>query len=154
MRQQSDVRYIQYGINGNLACQPVYEKQAPPKKKPKQAKRKVKRLYVDPLALGGIAVAAVMLILMFVGMSQLRTAEMQTERLRAQVDTLQQEHENLLNRFDESVNLDLIREQAESLGLVPVDQVTHITVKAPVYGEPEEPEDWERFNRFLVGLFA
>ena len=154
MARRPDVQYIQYCTDGSLALQPEPVKTAAPKPVRKPAKRKRKNLYVDPLAICGITLAVVMLVLMLVGMGQLRAAEARTELLRDQLADLRQENGRLQADFEEKVDLDKIRWQAEALGLVPVDQVEHITVKAPVYQEQTEPEGWEKFYSFLVGLFA
>ena len=154
MPRRPDVQYIQYGINGSLACQPEPVRKPRTKLPPKPAKRKRRNIYIDPLAIGGIALATVMLALMLVGVARLRQAEERTERLRAQVETLREENVTLRASFVEQVDRELIREQAESLGLVPVDQVEHITVKAPRAEQQEESGGWDRFYSFLAGLFA
>jgi len=154
MARHPDIQYIQYCTNGSLALQPEPRKTAAPKPVRKPARRKRKNIYVDPLAICGITLAVIMLVLMLVGMGQLRTAEARTEQLRGQLTELRAENQRLQADFEEKVDLDKIRWQAEALGLVPVDQVEHITVKAPVFEEQTEPEGWEKFYSFLAGLFA
>ena len=154
MPRRPDIQYVQFYTGGNLAYKPEISKPVLPQPVRKTVKRKRKNLYIDPLAIGGILVAVVMLVLMLVGVGQLRNAQAQTEQMRMQVSELQKEHEKLQADFDREVDLDEIRWQAEALGLVPVEQVTHITVKAPEYPEEEASDGWERFYIFLAGLFA
>ena len=153
MPRRPDVQYVQFYTGGNLAYKPEIPKPVLSQPVRKTVKRKRKNLYIDPLAIGGILVATVMLILMLVGVGQLRNARVQTERMRVQVSELRKANVELQADFDREVDLDEIQWKAEALGLVPVEQVTHITVKAP-----EQPEEttagWERIYTFLVGLFA
>ena len=74
MARKQESRYIQYYV-GTAA--PKLLPQQPKKNKtklPKVYKQQSYTVHVDPLALGGILVSAVMLILMVVGIFTLRTA--------------------------------------------------------------------------------
>ena len=74
MARKEEIRYIQFYTDGSAA-----KKIAPrwpaatPKKKPAQKKKQI--LYVDPLALGGVIVAAVMLVLMIIGVCKLNAVQ-------------------------------------------------------------------------------
>jgi len=144
MTRRSEVRYVQFYAEDRPASAPVR----------KSAKRKRRIIYIDPLAIGGIAVALVMLALIFVGVTQLRQAQAQTEKMKFQVNALKAERTALEADFAAEVDLETVRWQAEALGMIPIEEAQHITVKAPELPQQEEPDGWERFYIFLTGLFA
>lgn len=154
MARKPDVQYIRFYTDGSAAHKvaPV----APLKtiKLPKVKKQKKLLVYIDPVAIAGIAMAVIMLTLMAVGVMQLKTARQEMQTMAAYVSTLQEENASLQATFSEGYDLDQIEKTALALGLVPKDQVTHVTVSVPELIVEEEPDAWERFYIFLTGLFA
>jgi hypothetical protein len=75
--------------------------------------------------------------------------------MSAYVDTLQQENTSLKNEFAQNCDLEEVQRTALALGLVPKDQVQHVSIRVPEVPQQEAgPGTWERFYTFLTGLFA
>lgn len=121
---------------------------------PKFAPDKSIRIGVDPVALCGIVVAAVMLILMLVGTVQYVNARNEYQAMSNQVIELQNENVMLRQQYRSSYDLDQVAHMANSLGMIPVEeaQVMYINPVVPVR-EPE-PTVWENIRWFMDGLFA
>lgn len=121
---------------------------------PKVAPDKSIRIGVDPVALCGIVVAAVMLILMLVGTVQYVNARNEYQAMSNQVIELQNENVMLRQQYRSSYDLDQVAHMANSLGMIPVEeaQVMYINPVVPV----REPETtvWENIRWFMDGLFA
>lgn len=154
MAQRTEIRYIQFYTDGSTARKvaPV----APLKtiKLPKIKKQKRVTLYVDPIAVASIGMALVMAVLIVVGMVQLNTARQDMQTMSAYVDTLREENTQLQQNYTEGYDIEQIQSTALALGMVPKEQVQHISVSLPQVEEPVEPTTWERFTTFLAGLFA
>lgn len=154
MAQRTDIRYIQYYTDGSAARKiaPV----APLKtiKLPKIKKQKRMTLCIDPVAVASIGMAVVMAVLIVVGVVRLSSARQEAQRMSDYVTALQEENVQLQQTFSEGYDIEQIERTALALGLVPKEQVKHISVSLPQLEEPEEPTTWERFTTFLTGLFA
>ena len=154
MAQRTDIRYIQFYTDGSAARKiaPV----APLKtiKLPKARKQKRITVHLDPVAVLSIGMAMVMTVLIAVGMVQLNNARAEMQSMSAYVDTLRQENAQLQQSFADGYDLEQIEQTALALGLVPVEQVKHVSVTLPQIEQTVEPTTWERFVTFLAGLFA
>ena len=154
MARQPDIQYIRFYTDGSAA-----RKVAPvaPLKTIKLPKIKLKKrvtLQIDPLAVAGIVMAAVMMVLMVVGMAKLSAATGEMETMSGYVQTLSEENAQLQKTFSEGYDLEEVERTALALGLVPKEQVQHITVSVPPVEIQEEPGAWQRLCAFLTGLFA
>lgn len=134
MARQPEVQYIRLYTQGSSARQ--LEMTPPQRKKsgvklPKPRRQKAKVIRIDPLSICAIAVAAVMLILVAVGCVQLYSAEQSFDQFVRHVDTLSVENQVLSETYAQRCDLEEIRETALSLGLVPVEEVTHISITLP-----------------------
>lgn len=155
MAQLSKVQYVQFYTEGSAARK--LDLKAPgmqeaPRPRPRKQKRI--KLYVDPVAIAGIVVAAVMLVLMVVGVFQLRDAQAERSILAKQVADLEQEHALLQNAYTSGYKLEEIEQTAQALGLVPEEQVTHIALDSYPVSVEEKADGWNGFWAFLTGLFA
>ena len=153
MARRKEMRYIQY-YTGTAA--PKLIPQQPQKKKsslPKERKQKSYTIPVDPLALGGIVVSAVMLVLMVVGFVQLRAARQELTQMTSYVNTLQAENVRLEDTYHEGYDLEMVESAALGLGMIPVEEAEHITISVDMPVE-RDVTLWERISSFLVGLFA
>ena len=70
------------------------------------------------------------------------------------VDTLTQENDQLRTTLSQGYDLEEIQRTATALGLVPKDQVKHVTIQVPQPQIEQEPGAWEQLYTFLTGLFA
>lgn len=156
MARSSDIQYIRLYTDGSAARQ-IEEPRPLPKKRKKPRPRPVKTvaIHVDPLALGGIVVALVMLVMMAVGMARLDSANQELERMESYVLQLQQENLDLQDAFDHGYDLEEVRRSAMALGLVPEEEVPHVQIQLPQPADAQENVSWwDHFLVFLTQLFA
>ena len=154
MAQRTDIRYVQFYTDGSAARKVAPLAPLKTLKLPKIRLKKRITLRIDPLAIAGILMAVVMSVLMVVGMVKLETASQELQTMESYVQTLSQENVQLQQTFREGYDLEEVKTTALALGLVPKDQVQHITLRVPPEQVVEEPTSWERFCTFLTGLFA
>ncbi|MBO5837788.1 MAG: hypothetical protein J6Q92_07875 [Oscillospiraceae bacterium] len=154
MAKHPSVQYVQFYTAGSAACKVATVEQMPTAKLPRVKKRKHITLYIDPVATAGIVMATVMLVLMLVGVFQLRQAKQEVAMLESQVQTLWQEQRQLYATYEESYDIADVEKTALALGMVPKDQVKQITMKVPPVESEKDPNTWEKIYTFLTGLFA
>ena len=156
MARQPEIRYINAYVSGSTAYQ--LETDRPRRKKqvklpkPRQEKKTVIRL--DPIAIAGIIVAAVLLVLLVVGLVRLQAAQSEALALEKYVSSLQERNQQLQDTYSSGYDLEEIREIALAMGMVPSSQIPHIQVEVVVPQQPVEPDAWTAFCAFLTGLFA
>ncbi len=154
MARQPDVQYIRFYTDGSAARKTAPAVPLKTIKLPRVRKHKRVVLHIDPIAIGGIVMAAVMLILMLVGVAQLTAARQELQTMQTYVQTLQHEQVTLEATYNQGYDLDAVEKTALALGFVPKEQVKHVTIRIPEVQIEEEPGAWERFYTFLTGLFA
>ena len=156
MAQRIDVQYIQFYTHGNAAPRIAPAAPIETMKLPKAKKRKVQRIYVDPVATLGIVVAACMLIMMAVGVFQLQKEQRETIVLERYVELLQQENEKLEAKYAAEQDLHDVEKMALALGMIPKEQALQmsIQVELPQTEQTEQVSLWNRIGTFLTGLFA
>ena len=155
MARKPEVQYIRYYTDGSAARQ--LEPKAPRKRKtalPKSQRQKRKVVYVDPVAIGGIAVSAVMLVMMAVGSVQMYNAHRQNVQMEAYVQSLSRENAVLQDTYEAGIDLEEIEQSALALGMIPEAQAQTFTVSVEMPQIVEEPTFWEKVGAFLTGLFA
>jgi cell division protein FtsL len=153
MARKEEIRYIQFYTDGSAAKQitprwPI----AAPKKKPAQKKKQI--VYVDPLALGGIVVAVVMLALMIVGVCKLNAVQQEAAQMQTYVETLEAKNVTLKQRYSEECDLETIEQTALALGMIPVEEAQQIQITVQLPHQETEPSFWDNIGVFLTGLFA
>jgi len=154
MARQPDVQYIRFYTDGSAARKVAPVAPLNTIKLPKIKKHRRITLHIDPIAIGGIVMAAVMLILMLVGVAQLTNTKQELALMQSYVQTLQQENISLESTYEQGYDLEAVEKTALALGFVPKDEVTHVTIRVPQPQIEEEPGAWEQFYTFLTGLFA
>ena len=155
MAMRPEVRYINAYVSGTAAPQPVKR----PRKRPSVQLPKVRKqqkwvIPVDMVAVGGILAAFVLSIMLIVGLVQMNQAQQEAKMYKEYALSLQQENKALQNTYDSSYNLEEVRDIALAMGMVPVEQVEHVTIQVVTPQVVQEPTAWERFWAFLVGMFA
>ena len=153
MARQVDIQYIRSYTDGTAARKlDMLLPREPVRKRPvKKAKRIV--LHIDPVAILGITMAAIMLVLMSVGCVKLLSAQRDMNSMDAYVQDLRHENVQLQEQYDAGYDLENVRQTALALGMVPVEQVAQVTIHVNV-PEQVQPDGWEQFRMFLAGLFA
>jgi len=93
--------------------------------------------------------------MMVVGMITLNDAHAQEARMEAYVQSLREQNAVLQAEFDENYDPAAVEEAALALGMVPVDQVEHRTIRVePMEEAPAEITLWEQIQAFFAGLLA
>lgn len=156
MEQKPVIQYVgQFYVYGSEVKAPKKRAQNTKAFLPKKPKTgKERRIYIDPVAVGGIILAVAVLVALAVGAVQL-TASM--NRYNQEVETLtelKRENAKLEHAYRTSLDLDAVRERAEKLGMIPIDEAETITVPISVPEHEKTPTAWENFLWFLSGLLG
>ena len=157
MAEKPEIQYIgQFYVYGSeakkVAPKPV--KESKEYAIPLHRFEKIRKIYVDPLAIISLLSAMVLLTAMVVGVLQLQTAWKELDTANRYLQQVENIHTERLVNYHSGYNLKDIREAALNMGLVPISEVTtmSLTVTMP---EPEaEPTLWDDIVWFAKGLFA
>lgn len=156
MAKKTEIQYIHLYTEGSAARSAEL---APARKKcrtklPKPRKARKLLIRVDPIAGCGMVIACVMMLLMLVGIVQLGQAQREAQRVSRYLAQLEEQNAALQSEYESGYDLESIAEMALALGLVPEEQVRHVTVQL----EEPQPEVqtgwWQRVTTFLTELFA
>ena len=157
MAGKSDIRYINHYISGtaapNLAPQPERRKKTR-LPKPRAQVRQELVLQVDPVAIFGIAVAAVMLVLMAVGVNRLFERQAEVSVSTQYLEQLKAENLELKDTYAAGYDLEEIKEIVTAIGMVPKDEIPREEIHVVIPQPQREPSRWENFWSFVTGLFA
>ena len=154
MAQRLEIQYIRFDTDGSAARQPAPVSRQKQVSKPRPRRQKQPVLYIDPVAILGVAVAAVMLVAMLVSLVQFYQAQQELQTMQSYVQELFQENQQLQEMYDSGYDLEEVLRVAEALGMVPRDQVESILLQMPAPEAPPQPTFWEKISTFLSGLFA
>ena len=155
MARKPDIQYVRFYTDGSAARQ--LEVQSPHKYKtavPRPKKKKGYVIYVDPLAVAGILLAAGMLIAMLVSSIQLVVARQQLSDTKAYLTTLSQNNEHLRQIYEEGYDLAEVEKSALALGMIPVSQAPTISIEIEQEEVVEELTFWDRIAMKIEELFA
>ena len=141
MIQKPKIQYVgQFYVHGSeaRALELEEQKKQPKTKLPLAKLETIEKIYVDPVALAGIAVAVLMLVVMILGAVQLQNDWMEYQRMADYVTDLKTENAQLTHIYRGGYNLEDIEMKALAMGLVPKSELKTIaiTVAAPE-AEPE-----------------
>ena len=156
MANKNDIQYItQFYVPGSEAPKVAPKEQPGKFKAPahKYLKQEQIKVYVDPVALCSVVVAAAILIVMAVSLWQFAAVCEEHEAMESYLVQLQDENALLEHSYRSSYDLAEIEQKALALGMIPASeaQTLHVTVTIPV---PEaEPTLWENIVWFFEGLF-
>lgn len=155
MARQWDVQYVNFYTAGSAAVK--YEP-TPIKKQiatlPKPHRKKKIRVFIDPVAVGGVLMAVVMLVMMVSGIVRLNEARTEQIRMQEYVQQLQEENTQLKTSYEAGYDADEIYEIATAMGMIPEQEGERITLQVSVPQLEEAMSPWENFCAFLTGLFA
>lgn len=121
---------------------------------PKARLEKIENIYVDPVAMVGIAVALVMLVVMVFGAVQLQEDWVEYERMAGYVTNLKTQNAELTHTYRSGYSLDDIEIKALAMGMIPKSQLeaTPVTVTLP---EVKPVMTWDqKVVRFWNELWA
>lgn len=153
MAVKPKIQYVdQFYVYGSEARQ-LEEKRQPRTILPLAKLEQIEKIYIDPVALVGIAVAIFMLITMAIGVAQLRDDWTAYERMSNYVSELKRDNAEMEAAFRESYDLDDIQSKAIGLGMIPMQDAVAITVRVKVPQRAPEPTYWDHVRWFWSGLF-
>lgn len=157
MNQKPKIQYVgQFYVHGSEAKQLQMQeaKRQAKTKLPLARIQKIEKVYVDPVALAGIAVAVVMLVTMVLGAVQIKRDWDQYERVSAYVSQLKKENARLNHAYRLSYDLEDIKSKALAMGLVPQSDLEPVTVTVTIPQREPELTRIDKIRLFLEGLFA
>ena len=158
MAKNTEVRYINYYTSGSAAYKlvPLPEKKEKKVSLPKPKNRRNSHILisVDPIAVVGIVVAAVMVLMIASGIVLLANEQRQTQQMQEYVEWLKRENEQLRDTYTSGYDLEVVEKIALSLGMVPGESIQSEIIYVTVPQVPEEPSVWDNLLTFLTGLFA
>ena len=157
MNQKPKIQYVgQFYVHGSEARQAQHqeEKRQAKTKLPLAKIKAIEKVYVDPVALAGIAVAVVMLVTMVLGAVQIKRDWDQYERDSAYVSQLKKENARLNHAYRLSYDLEDIKSKALAMGLVPQSDLEPVTVTVTIPQREPELTRIDEIRLFLEGLFA
>ena len=157
MAYKPEIQYVgQFYVYGSEAKQLAAQEQAKKAKTrlPLAKLEKIEQVYVDPMAIVGIAVAVVMLVAMVVGFLHIREAWAEYHVMNEYVAELKYQcaEKEAQYRSHEEFDLAAIEEKALAMGMVPADQVQ---VKTFTVTMPQPKQEWtwvDEVKWFLEGL--
>ena len=120
-------RYVRYYTFGSAA--PKLDRPEPRQKLPKmKPAQKRKPLPIDPVAVLGSTVALLLAVLMVVGLAQVTGTNARIREMETEVMTLEMEQEALRELYEAGYDLEEVRDEALSMGMIPADDAQHIRV--------------------------
>ena len=155
MERKPEIQYVgQFYIHGSEARELARQEQARQARTrlPLSRLQNVQKVYLDPVALIGIAVALVMLVVMLLGAAQIYAAWEEYETVSAHLDELKRENALLEHGYRSGYDLEDIETKALALGMIPVAEAETIQVTVTVPVVEPEPSWWEDIVWFLEGL--
>ena len=157
MAQKPEIQYIgQFYIHGSEARELARKNEQKKAKTelPLHRFQRVRKVYVDPLAICSLMIAAVMIIGMAAGMMSLQTAWEELDTARMYVSELETRNSVLTAQYRSGYDLETVRSAAIAMGMVPVSEVQTVKLNVTVPEVQPEPTLVDDILWFLNGLFA
>ena len=156
MAQKYDILYVNFYTDGTAARQvaPAFPAVQPKRKVQTKAKKKRITVFLDPVAVCSILVAAVLLVMMAVGLNQFQAVREEAQAMEAYVTQLTLQNEELTQKYHSGMNLAEIEQTALALGMVPKDQVQTIPIQVQTLEQQPQQDTWYQIGAFLANLFA
>lgn len=113
-----------------------------------------RKVYIDPVAVGGIALAVCILVALVVGGIRLSACMTGYNAAEATLSELKRENARLEHAYRTSLDLETVQKRAEELGMIPQKEAARASIRVTVPEHKGEPSTWENFVWFLSGLLA
>ncbi len=143
MARRFDERYVRYNIPGS-----VKGKSAQTGRDPMAPERKT--IEIEPLVLVGNAVAIFLAVLMLVGLLQVNRINTEVRDMEVYILGLERIEANLEEEYKNGYDLEAVREEAESMGMIPAQDAIRVHVWVPE--EQVEVVQLSWWENFLVSL--
>ena len=157
MAQKPEIQYVgQFYIHGSEA------KKLARKNEQKKARtelpvtrvERVRKVYVDPLAICSLMMAAVLMVSMVAGMLSLQTAWNELDIAQQYVYELETQNSILAAQYHSGYDLEAVRSAALAMGMIPASEAQVMKLNVTVPEVQPEPTLMEDVIWFLNGLFA
>ena len=156
MAQKHEIQYVgQFYIHGSEARK-LAEEQKKKKAKtelPLHRFERIRKVYVDPLAIGSIFMAAVLLVVMVSGILSMQAAQQELETAQQYVYELKEKNRELTVAYRSGYDLEKVREAALEMGMIPVEEAKVMSVRVTVPVQEPEPTLLDDIVWFMKGLF-
>lgn len=156
MAKRDEIQYVRYYAVGSTARK-LEPKRQPRRRAAEQAAPKPEEqripIYFDRTAVLGTALAVVMLLCVVFGFGRVNRLNQQIADMEAHIAGLRAENYGYQKDYANGVDLDDVRAAAEAMGLVPMEQVRHITVHIPQPEEPQELPWWQELWNDWIAMF-
>lgn len=153
MDQKPVIQYVgQFYVYGSEAKAPEKKLERVKSLLPKPKLDKERKIYVDPVAMCGIAVAVIMLVVLAVGAVNLERSWKEYNAISNYLSEIKRENAQLDHSYRTTFDLETIAQEAEALGLVPMDEIPRYSVSVTVPQPKRENSAWEDFVWFITGL--
>ncbi len=154
MARYPSVQYVNLYTVGSAARKIEVAAPVKPVQRPKARRSKKIVLYVDPVAALGIVTAVVMLVVMCVSFIALQRTQQEAAAMAGYVQQLRMENESLKAELEAGCDLEQVERTAKALGMVPKEQVKHVTLQVSQPESTREAGVWAKFCALVSGLFA
>lgn len=156
MAHNADIRYIRFYTDGSAAKKiaPAVPDVSTITTAPRTHKKKRIRIYVDPVAVLGIAVSVIMLICIYAGISGFNRAQARCSDMQQKVADLRVENARLQEDYEKGYDLSAIGAEARNLGMIPQSSVEHISISVITESEAQTNQAVSQLVALLADLFA
>ena len=154
MARKYNDRYVRFYTYGSTAVKVEDPRRTASLPKEQKAQKR-KPIPFDPFAFAGNVVAIFMAILMIVGFIQVAATNAKVQELETQLMVLEQQEQMLLEKYYGSFDLDEVRVAAESMGMIPAEEATHVQIRVPAPNvEVQQLGWWDTLVANLRQFFA
>ena len=154
MARKYNDRYVRFYTYGSAAVKVEDPRRTASLPKEQKAQKR-KPIPFDPFAFAGNVVAIFMAILMIVGFIQVAATNAKVQELETQLMVLEQQEQMLLEKYYGSFDLDEVRVAAESMGMIPAEEATHVQIRVPAPNvEVQQLGWWDTLVANLRQFFA
>lgn len=156
MNQKPKIQYIgQFYVYGSEARALEQQKKQNKTKLPLAKLEAIEKIYIDPVAMVGIAVAVMMLVVMVLGAIQLHNDWMAYQQMEYYVTSLRAENASLTLNYRSKYDLADIEMKALAMGMVPKSEVESRSLTVTVPEVQDTALTWDqKVVRFWNELWA
>ena len=155
MAHKPEIQYVgQFYIHGSEARELARKEQEKHARTtlPFARVQQIEKVYVDPVALMGIAVAVIMLVVMLIGAWNIHQAGQENQAIASYLGELRKTNTELDHNYRSGFDLKDIEAKAIAMGMIPKAQANVVDVYVTIPVEEAEPTWWEDVCWFLDGL--
>lgn len=155
MEKKPRIEYVgQFYVHGSEARELAPKIRKPRTTLPKLNLDKIEKVYVNPVALCGLTVAVIVLIVMIIGGFRLSASWKEYNAASAVLTEVKRENARLDHKFHTSFDVEKVRDEAESKGMIPVSEAQTMSVRVTVPAPVKQRTAIDDFKWFMSGLFA